>query len=75
MFKEDDILSEKPKWMSEEDWVKRKQEILARREQADIEYKTDGVIMTHAPWWIFYQKVMAISCDCRARTTKTWNIL
>ena len=49
---------EKPKRMSEEEWVKRKREIRARRAQEHIEYKTDGVIMTHTPWWIFHHKVM-----------------
>ena len=51
--------------MSEEEWLKRKREILARRKQVHIEYKTDGIIMTRTPWWIFHQKVMAIWCDCR----------
>lgn len=49
IFKEDDILSEKPKWMSEEKWLKTKREILARRRQEDIQYKTDRVIMSHTP--------------------------
>lgn len=65
IFKEDSILSKKPEWMSEEKWLKTKQEILARRDQEDIEYKTDRVIIRHTPWWVFHQKVTAIWCDCR----------
>jgi hypothetical protein len=65
IIREDDILDRKPESMSNEKWLKRKQEILARRAQEDLEYKTDRVIRTHTPWWIFHHKVGAIWCDCK----------
>jgi uncharacterized protein YozE (UPF0346 family) len=64
IIKEDGFLAEKPRSMSEQEWVKRKREIRARRIHESSEYNADMAIITHTPWWIFHDKVNAIWCDC-----------
>ena len=58
--------NKKPEGMSDKEFIKKRKELRKQRKQENKERKADQVLEQNTPFWILWNKIRIISCQCTA---------